>query len=40
MSIILKVMNDLLEPNSDEMIYDNLGGVFGKKIPKQVNVQL
>lgn len=37
---IKKVMNDFLEPNSDEMIYDNLGGVFGKKIPKQVNVQL
>lgn len=24
-------MRALLEPNSDEMIYDNLGGVFGKK---------
>ncbi|UEX90461.1 M42 family metallopeptidase [Staphylococcus ratti] len=24
-------MKALLEPNSDEMIYDNLGGVFGKK---------
>ncbi|WP_390564253.1 M42 family metallopeptidase, partial [Staphylococcus pseudintermedius] len=31
---IKKVMNDLLEPNSDEMIYDNLGGVFGKKNSK------
>ncbi|QLK86739.1 M42 family metallopeptidase [Staphylococcus sp. 17KM0847] len=24
-------MTELLKPNSDEMIYDNLGGVFGKK---------
>ncbi|HAR6041818.1 TPA: M42 family metallopeptidase [Staphylococcus pseudintermedius] len=31
---IKKMMNDLLEPNSDEMIYDNLGGVFGKKYSK------
>ncbi|MFO3701933.1 M42 family metallopeptidase [Staphylococcus felis] len=28
---VKKEMTSLLEPNSDEMIYDNLGGVFGKK---------
>ncbi|UXR69385.1 MULTISPECIES: M42 family metallopeptidase [unclassified Staphylococcus] len=28
---VKKAMKELLEPNSDEMIYDNLGGVFGKK---------
>ncbi|CAD7358919.1 M42 family metallopeptidase [Staphylococcus schleiferi] len=28
---VKKAMVELLEPNSDEMIYDNLGGVFGKK---------
>lgn len=28
---VKKAMVALLEPNSDEMIYDNLGGVFGKK---------
>ncbi|MBI5974325.1 M42 family metallopeptidase [Staphylococcus canis] len=28
---IKKEMKSLLEPNSDEMVYDNLGGVFGKK---------
>ncbi|ARJ50533.1 M42 family metallopeptidase [Staphylococcus lutrae] len=31
---VKKVMKDLLEPASDEMIYDNLGGVFGKKLSR------
>lgn len=28
---VKQTLKSLLEPNSDEMIYDNLGGVFGKK---------
>lgn len=28
---VKQAMRELIEPNSDEMIFDNLGGVFGKK---------
>lgn len=34
---VKQAMRELIEPNSDEMIFDNLGGVFGKKSAESGN---